>query len=349
MSASTSSKLLVVALVAALSGCTLVMQGTSQSVKFSSEPEGATVSVAGQTGTTPVTLELPKDDYLVSFRLAGYEDLAVDLKRKLSPWFYGSIAMGLIASTIDLASGAWKEFETTEVNVSLQVLPNTVQELPVHISSQPPGADILIQNRSYGSTPKDLKLSWQPREPEKEVTLRLAGYVDRSIALRRAEKELVGTLEPKPVSIPLKISSKPDKAQVRIDGRLLADRTPLTTDLTWKIGDKPRVVEWTLDGYQTVTREITRDSKDLHVDLQESVEDIVLLLKIEPAGAKVTVDGKPLADGAKEVKLSWSLSMTKHVLVLSQPGYTTKTVDVLRKDAAGPLMVRLAPALPGNQ
>src|SRR5262245_37497163 len=130
MSASTSSKLLVVALCAALSGCTLVMQGTSQSVKFSSEPEGATVSVAGQTGTTPVTLELPKDDYQVSFRLDGYEDHTVELKRKLSPWFYGSIAMGIIASSIDLAFGAWKEFETTEVSVLLQPLPNAVQELP---------------------------------------------------------------------------------------------------------------------------------------------------------------------------------------------------------------------------
>src|SRR5262245_27741499 len=90
------------ALLAALSGCTLVMQGTSQPVHVSSDPDGATVSVAGQTGVTPVTLELPKDDYQVSFRLAGYEDHAVELKRKLSPWFYGSIAMGLVASTIDL-------------------------------------------------------------------------------------------------------------------------------------------------------------------------------------------------------------------------------------------------------
>jgi hypothetical protein len=338
-----------IALLTALSGCTLVMQGTSQAVKFSSEPEGATVSVAGQTGTTPVTLELPKDDYQVSFRLAGYEDHAVELKRRLSPWFYGSIAMGIIASSIDFASGAWKEFETTEVSVTLQPLPDAVQELPVHISSQPPGADILIQNRSYGSTPKDLRLSWQPKEKEKEVTLRLAGYVDRSIALPRSEKELAGTLEAKPFTVALKLSSKPDKAQVRIDGRLLADRTPLTSDLTWKLGDKPRIVEWSLDGYQTARRDATRDTKELHVELQESVEEIVLPLKIEPAAAKVTVDGKPLREGDKQVTLSWSLSVAKHVLVLSQPGYATKTVEVTRTAAAGPLIVRLAPALPGNQ
>ena len=349
MSVNTSSRVLGVAMIAALSGCTFIMQGTSQSVKFTSEPEGATVSVGGQTGTTPVSFELPKDDYQVSFRLDGYEDHSVDLRRKLSSWFYGSLVMGVVASTIDLATGAWKEFETTEVNVNLQPLPDTVQELPVRITSQPPGADILIQNRSYGATPKDLRLPWQPKEKDKEVTLRLAGYVDRSLALPRSEKELAGTLEPKPLAVPLRINSSPDKADIRIDGRPLPGKTPMTADLTWKLGDPPRTLECSLDGYVTKKLEITRDSKDLNVELKEAVVEIVLPLKIEPAGAKVLVDGKPHAEGAKDVKLPWSLSITKHVLVFSQPGYATKTVEVVRAAAAGPLVVRLAPALPGDQ
>jgi hypothetical protein len=335
--------------LAALSGCTLIMQGTTQSVTFTSEPAGATVSVAGQTGTTPVTLELPKDDYQVAFKRPGYEDHSVELHRRISAWFIGSIAMGLVASTIDFATGAWKEFESTDINVTLQPLPDTVQELPVSVSSQPPGADILIQNRSYGSTPKELKLPWQPSEKEKEVTLRLAGYVDKSVALFRSEKQLGATLEPKPVAVTLTLSSKPDKAEVRIDGRLLPGKTPITTDLTWKQGDKPRTAEWTLDGYMPEKREVTRDTKDLHVDFREAVEEIVLPLKIEPAGAKVVVDGKPLPEGAKQVTLAWSLSTTRHVLVLSQPGYASRTVEVVRAAAGGPLTVRLAPALPGNQ
>jgi hypothetical protein len=318
-------------------------------VKFTSEPEGATVSVAGQTGTTPVTLEIPKDDYQVTFKRAGFEDQSVDLRRKMSAWFIGSIAMGVVASAIDFASGAWKEFESTEINVTLQPLPDTVQELPVSISSQPPGAEIVIARRSYGVTPKDLKLPWQPNEKDKEVTLRLDGYVDKSVALFRSEKQLGAALEAKPLAVTLKLGSKPDKAEVRIDGRLLPGKTPITTDLTWKLGDKPRTVEWTLDGYTPEKREITRDTKDLQVEFQEAVEEIVLPLKIEPAGAKVVVDGKPLREGEKQVALKWSLSTTKHLVVLSQPGYATKTVEVVRSAAAGPLIVRLAPALPGNQ
>jgi hypothetical protein len=344
-----SSRLLGIALVAALSGCTLIVQGTSQTVTFTSEPAGATVSVGGQTGTTPVSFELPKDDYQVSFRAPGYEDHAVELKRKLSPWFIGSIFMGIIASTVDIAAGSWKEFDTTDVNVTLQPLPNTVQELPVTVTSQPPGADIVIQNRSYGATPRELRLSWQPLEKEKEITLRLAGYEDRTVNLHRSAKELAGALQPKPVAVALKLTSKPDKAEIRIDGRLLPGKTPLTTDLLWKLDDKPRVVEWTLDGYRTERRDITRDTRDLHVDFQETVEEIVLPLKIEPAGARVLVDGKPYPEGTKQVSLAWSVSVTRHVLVLSQPGYATRTVEVTRAAAAGPLTVRLAPALPGNQ
>ena len=122
----------------------------------------------------------------------------------------------------------------------------------------------------------------------------------------------------------------------------------MPVELIWKKGDKPRLAEWTLEGYRPEKRELTRDSKDLTVELQELVEEIVLPLKIQPAGAKVLVDGAAVPDGARQVTLAWSVSKTKHTLVLSQPGYATKSVEILRAAAAAPLEVRLAPALPGN-
>lgn len=335
------------ALLAALSGCTLIVQGTSQTVTFTSEPPGATFTVAGQTATTPATLEVPKDDYHIAFRHEGYEDAAFELKQGVSNWFIGSIAMGVVAATIDLATGAYKEFETTDVRVTLQALPGTVQELPVTIASRPPGADIVIANRSYGVTPKELRLSWQPAEREKEVLLTLQGYQPKKAALLRAEKQLHAALEALPVPVTVRFSSKPPSAELRIDGRPQG-KTPVPVDFLWKAGDKPRIAEWTLDGYRTEKREITRESRDVTVELQETVEEIVLPLKIEPAGAKVVVDGVALPDGAKQVKLAWSISRTKHTLVLSQPGYKSRTVEVKRGEAAGPLEVRLAPALPGS-
>ncbi len=347
MSASTLSRVLGVLVLAALAGCTLVVQGTHQPVTFTSEPPGATFSVAGQTATTPATLDIPKDDYQISFKHPGYEDGSVELKRKMSNWFIGSIVMGVIASTVDLATGAWKEFATTDVRITLQPLPDTVVELPVSVSSEPPGADIVIGGRSYGGTPRELRLSWQPKETEKEVVLRLPGYAPKTAALLRSGKTLSAALDALPVLVTVTFGSTPEGAEVRVDGRLVG-RTPVPVDLTWKPGDKPRSAEWSLDGYRPEKLEITRETKELRVALGEVVEEIVLPLKIEPAGAKVLVDGVALPDGAKQVTLAWSLSKSKHTLVLSQPGYSTKTVEVKRVGAAAPLEVRLAPALPGN-
>jgi hypothetical protein len=347
MSENTSSRVLGLLLLAALSGCTLVVQGTHQPVTFTSEPPGASFTVAGQTATTPATLDLPKDDYQISFHRAGYEDGSVELKRKMSTWFIGSIVMGVIASTIDLATGAWREFETTDVRVTLQPLPDTVVELPVAVSSEPPGAEIVIGGRSYGSTPRDLRLSWQPQEGEKELLFRLAGYAPKTAALLRRETSLRAVLEALPVVVTVRFGSKPEGAEVRVDGRPVG-RTPLPVDLSWKPGDPPRSAAWSLPGYRPEKREITRDTTTLQVELQEVVEEIVLPLKIQPAGAKVLVDGVALPDGAKQVTLAWSLSKTKHTIVLSQPGYATKRLEVKREGAAAPLEVRLAPALPGN-
>src|SRR5215831_11042340 len=101
MSASMLNRILALALVAALSGCSLVMQGTSQEVEFTSEPQGASFTLNGKTETTPAKITVPKDDYTITFQRSGFKDAEVELRRKVNPWFYGSIAMGLIASTID--------------------------------------------------------------------------------------------------------------------------------------------------------------------------------------------------------------------------------------------------------
>lgn len=348
MSADTLSKLLILPILACAGGCSLVAQGTSQEIEFTSEPPGASFTVAGRTETTPAKFPVPKNDYTITFQREGYKDVEFDLRRKLNPWFYGSIAMGVIAATIDMTTGAWKEFDTTEVKVVLEPLPGRIQELQVLINSVPEGAEIFIGKVSYGKTPRNFALPWRTDERDKSVELKLAGYEPAVAALHRTEKTLQRTLVPLPVPVTHQLTSKPEKAEVRVDGRPVG-KTPIPVDLTWKVGDKPRIVEWTLEGYVPEKREITRDAKELSVELKEAVEEIVLPLKVEPAAAKVVVDGAAQPEGSKVVKLAWSLSKTKHTLVFSQPGYMTKTVDVKRADAARPLEVRLAPALPGNQ
>lgn len=345
MFASTASRLAGLVLVAALSGCSLIVNGTSQEVTFTSDPPGATFTVAGKTEKTPKKLELPKDDYRITFQRAGYKDSDYALQRQMSAWFFGSIAMGVIASSIDVITGAWKEFDTTAVHVVLTPLPGTIQEIPVSIASDPAGAEIFIDGVSYGRTPSNLKIPWRTDETGKSVELRLNGYRSITAALPRAEKSLHRVLEALPVQVTVKVFSKPEGAAVALDG-VPKGRTPCSLDLAWKPGDAARTVELVLEGYKTEKRTLQRETREITLDFQETVEQIALPLKIEPKGAKVMVDGKPVADGAATVTLGWSVSTTKHVVTVSHPGYATKTLEVARPAAAKPLEVRLQPSLP---
>lgn len=328
----------------ALSGCTLVMQGTTQDVHFKSEPAGATVRVAGQTGVTPVTLTLPKEDFDVVVKRDGYRDARVQLTRKISPWFIGSCAMGVIAAATDILAGSWKEFENAEIHVRLEALPGTIEQLPVRVESEPPGAEVLVGDVLYGRTPADLRLPWPKNDTEKTLTLRLAGYRAKTLAVRREERNVGPVpLELAPVKVPTTFTSTPPGAEVRLGGRVLG-RAPLTVDLEWSLKDAPRAVELALDGHHLEKRELKPKQADLAVALREVVEELPLKISVEPKGAKVTIDGVPAGEAPLEVKLGWSISKTKRFVVVSHPGYATKRVELTRADAAKPLEIRLAVA-----
>lgn len=322
-------------------GCTLVVQGTSQDVHVKSEPPGAVVSVAGKTGVTPVTFNLPKEDQVFDVRRDGYREARVELGRHISPWFIGSIAMGLIASTADILAGSWKEFDSTEIFVILEPLPGTIEELAVEVASEPPGAEVLVGDVVYGRTPGEIRLPWPVGDPEKSLTFRLAGYRPKTVALKRGEKKPGAVaLDPLPVRVATTFTSTPAGALVRVGARVVG-RTPVTVDLEWLPADGPRPVEFTLEGHHPEKRELAPRQAELAGALREVVEEIPLKISAEPKGAKVSVDGVPAGEAPLEVKLAWSLNRARHVVTVSHPGYTTRRVEVLRADAAKPLEVRL--------
>lgn len=351
-SGSTSSRTALSAALLALTGCGLLAQGTSQEVTFTSQPPGAIFTVAGQSATTPATLIVPKDDYEIVFTKPGYHPTPVELKRQMTSWFFGSILLGVISTTLDLLTGAWQEFQTTKVHVILEPLPDTPLQLPLAVTSDPPGAEIRVDGVVHGKTPKDLQLVWIATEPQKSVEFELPGYFLKRMALPQQESRLHAVLDPRPTPVKVYITSKPKDAQVRVAGKP-EGRTPTTVEVVWLPKMGPMPVELTLEGYHPARAELRGPGQtEVQVDLQEIVTELPLALKVTPSTATLEVDGTSLGAAPPKLTLRWSITTQRHTLRFSNPGYTARSIEITRDTAETQyradkaLEVHLAPALP---
>lgn len=114
---------LLIGIVSFASGCATIIDGTTQTVSFHSNPEGATVRVNGTTlGVTPLAFDLKKSKYnQVTFSKDGYKTLELPLESHLDGWFWGNIVFGgLVGSTTDGVSGAVNEYSPGQYMVSLE-------------------------------------------------------------------------------------------------------------------------------------------------------------------------------------------------------------------------------------
>lgn len=116
-------------------GCASVVSGTDQKLTFSSEPEEATVTVAGRVlGKTPLTVPVDRgSNQSIIFEKEGYKTHTAQLSTTTNPWFFGNILLGgLLGSTTDGVSGAIHEFSPEQYFVTLR--PDT----PTGISTSKP-------------------------------------------------------------------------------------------------------------------------------------------------------------------------------------------------------------------
>ena len=81
----TSAPLVASVVLIACSGCATLVSGTKQTITVDSDPPGALVRIGEYTGTTPVTLRIPKGkDYRVEVS-RGADKRMVTLNRNLDP------------------------------------------------------------------------------------------------------------------------------------------------------------------------------------------------------------------------------------------------------------------------
>ncbi|MDQ1832694.1 hypothetical protein [Massilia scottii] len=126
----------MVAAALALSGCASMHSGTTQQVKVSSNPVGATVYTAVKTtdsqgnesvtnkvavGVTPLTVTLSRKHGALYVEKAGFAPTEVALTTKMNPWMWGNILLtSPLSTSIDTSTGASREYDPGEYMIDLQ-------------------------------------------------------------------------------------------------------------------------------------------------------------------------------------------------------------------------------------
>lgn len=128
---------LSVAVVTLLSAsCATLFTGTSQDIKFTSEPEGAEIHVDGiNMGTTPATVKVKKPGMLkdrkVTLKLEGYEDKTFVLQTEFQLVSVLNLA-NFVFWGIDVLTGSVMKYDKEEHNVVMESSNDQVklQDLP---------------------------------------------------------------------------------------------------------------------------------------------------------------------------------------------------------------------------
>lgn len=106
-----------------LSSCALLFKGTSEEVRFGSDPQRAEVWVNGaKMGETPISLRLEsKKTYTIEFRKEGFKAVTKSITNHVGAgWIVLDILAGLVPVIIDAATGAWYSLDQKNVDAVLE-------------------------------------------------------------------------------------------------------------------------------------------------------------------------------------------------------------------------------------
>ncbi|MDP3791937.1 MAG: PEGA domain-containing protein [Candidatus Omnitrophota bacterium] len=110
-------------LVASISGCATIVNGTSQKIQVTSDPSGATVLVdEKESHTAPVKLRLERRrDHTLVFSKDGYESQTVKLTHVISEAVAGNtLCWGPLGWVFDICAGTQYKLQPNPVHIALK-------------------------------------------------------------------------------------------------------------------------------------------------------------------------------------------------------------------------------------
>ena len=109
-------------LIIIFSGCSTVLNSTTQEVELKTTPANAKVTIDGKKfGTTPQVVNIDRgSNHTVKFDFDGFESYEIQLTRKISFWFWGNALNGFIPGMlIDMFNGSMYNLLPEKVEIEL--------------------------------------------------------------------------------------------------------------------------------------------------------------------------------------------------------------------------------------
>ena len=117
-----------------VTGCASIQSGTTQEVKVSSNPVGATVYIGTRSkeaptvmnnrvavGKTPLTVRISRKDGAIAIENEGFEPVQVALVTKMNNWVWGDILLtSPLSTSIDTSTGAAYEYDPGEFMIDMK-------------------------------------------------------------------------------------------------------------------------------------------------------------------------------------------------------------------------------------
>ena len=182
----------------------------------------------------------------------------------------------------------------------------------ISLQSEPPGALVLVDGKSVGTTP----LTFQLLEGDYGLELQADQFKPWRTSLKviaNQPREL-DTVRLQPADGKLAVLTEPSGANVML-GKIFAGQTPLNLTLA---ANERHLIHISKAGYEKATRPVkllSEESKTLSITLKPRLG--VINFVVRPADAKLFVDGRPM--GTVPAKLR--LVAVEHQLEIKKPGY----------------------------
>jgi formylglycine-generating enzyme required for sulfatase activity len=264
----------------------LTLQALPGLISIDSSPQGASVTVDGESvGKTPlVDLPLDQGEYQLLLEEPRHQPFSQPLQ----------------------VTG-----RGVQQAVEVQLAPAWAM---VTIDSLPGGATLLLDGETAGTTPATIEVL----QGEHQLMLQLDTFADWQKTLRvEAEKSQdMGQIELQPAAGALTLNSVPSAANVTLDGEFQG-QTPLTIDISPGKAHRLDIFKPGYQRYNDTVEMAPATTDERTVTLKALLGEVQF--RVSPANAVVRVNGKAIGSGVQTL----SLPAVEHVVEISLDGYAS--------------------------